>query len=570
VQTLLNLLASVALLVWGTHIVRTGILRVFGADLRRFLSASVSANRPSAFVAGLGVTALVQSSSATALIASSFVAQGMIALGPALVVMLGADVGTALLALLFSLDLRWLSPLLIFFGVVFFLSRKATRAGQIGRVAIGMGLIVLALQMVMQATGPITQAQGVKVIFASLSGDLMLDMLIGAVLTIMSWSSLAIVLLSAAFVSAGILSSPEGMALALGANLGSGLIALLVNLKQPGAGLRVAVGNLVFKVAGCIIFSIAMQYVIRLISNYEHDPGRQVLLFHVLFNVTIAAIFFLLADKVAAVVSRLIPDTEVSTGVQPRHLDPAALVTPALALANAVRETLRIGDTVEQMLHGMLEAIKTNDGKKVEEVIRLDDDVDRLYTAVKLYLTQVSREDLTETDNQRWTEVISLTINLEHVGDIMERIMEDLRDKKIALRLSFSMAGMQEITELHALLVANLRLGLSVFLNGDVESAQRLLVEKERFRDLERKYHDSHLERLAGQSTQSIETSSLHLDIISDMRRINSFFCSTAYPILEAAGKLRKSRLRGSTDATGVYQARPDLGAGGDLATPLK
>lgn len=569
-QTLLNLLASVALLVWGTHIVRTGILRVFGADLRRFLSASVSANRPAAFVAGVGVTALVQSSSATALFASSFVAQGMIALGPALVIMLGADVGTALLALLFSLDLRWLSPLLIFFGVVFFLSRKATRAGQIGRVAIGMGLIVLALQMVMQATAPITQAQGVKVIFASLSGDLMLDMLIGVVLTILSWSSLAIVLLSAAFVSAGILSSPEGMALALGANLGSGLLALMVNIKQPGAGLRVAVGNLIFKVAGCIIFSIGMQYVIRMVSNYEPDPGRQVLLFHVLFNVTIATIFFLLADKVAALVTRLIPETEVNAGVQPRHLDPGALVTPAVALANAVRETLRIGDTVEQMLHGMLEAIRTNDEKKVAEVIRLDDDVDRLYTAVKLYLTQVSREDLTEKDNQRWTEIISFTINLEHVGDIMERIMEDLRDKKIALRLSFSMAGMQEITELHELLVANLRLGMSVFLNGDIESAQRLLAEKERFRDLERKYHDSHLDRLAGQTTQSIETSSLHLDIISDMRRINSFFCSTAYPILEAAGKLRKSRLRGTPDATGVYQARPDLGAGGDLATPIK
>jgi phosphate:Na+ symporter len=229
------------------------------------------------------------------------------------------------------------------------------------------------------------------------------------------------------------------------------------------------------------------------------------------------------------------------------------------------------------MLHGLLEAVRTNDERKVEEVIKLDDDVDRLYTAVKLYMTQISREDLDERDSRRWAEIISLTINLEHVGDIMERIMQDLRDKKIALRLSFSEAGMKEITELHEKLVVNLRLGLSVFLNGDIASAQQLLVEKERFRDLERKYHDSHLDRLAGQTVQSIETSSLHLDIISDMRRINSFFCSTAYPILEAAGKLRKSRLR-TTDATGMFTARPDLGtatrtelgSGGDLATPIK
>jgi phosphate:Na+ symporter len=258
-------------------------------------------------------------------------------------------------------------------------------------------------------------------------------------------------------------------------------------------------------------------------------------------------------------VEKFVPDSKDRVPqTEPRFLDAAAIDTPALALANAARETLRIGDTVEQMLNGMLEVIRTNDGAKADEVIKLDDDVDRLYTAVKLYLTQISKESLDERDSRRWAEIISLTINLEHVGDILERVMQDLRDKKIAHRLSFSEAGMKEIEELHARLIVNLRLGLSVFLNGDVKSAQDLLVEKERFRDLERRFHDSHLDRLAGQTVQSIETSSLHLDIISDMRRINSFFCSTAYPILEKAGQLRKSRLR-TSDATGAYP-RPDLG----------
>ena len=190
-------------------------------------------------------------------------------------------------------------------------------------------------------------------------------------------------------------------------------------------------------------------------------------------------------------------------------------------------------------------------------MIRLDDDVDRLYTAVKLYLTQISREALDEKDGRRWAEIISLTINLEHVGDIIERILVDLRDKKIAHRLSFSEAGMKEIAELHEKLVANLRLGLSVFLNGDVKSAQLLLAEKEEFRDLERAYAGTHLDRLSGQTVQSIETSSLHLDIISDMRRINSFFCSTAYPILEQAGQLRKSRC--ATRRRPGHFPRPDL-----------
>ncbi len=569
-QTLLNLLAGVALLVWGTHIVRTGVLRVLGADLRRILAKS-TANRASAFLAGLGVTGLVQSSSATALIASSFVSQNLIALSAALAVMLGADVGTALLSQVFSLDLSWLSPLLIIFGVVFFLSRRNSKVGQMGRVAIGLGLMLLALQLVMLATKPITQAAGVRVIFATLSGDPMLDMLIGAAFAVLSWSSLAVVLIAATLAATQVVAVPVAFCLVLGANLGSGLLALFVNARTPGGGRRVAFGNLLFKVAGCIAFSMALPWALELIARFDPDARRQVLHFHVLFNVVLAVAFIGLTDRVAGFVEKWLPDSKDRVPqTEPRFLDAAAIDTPALALANAARETLRIGDTIEQMLNGMLEVMRGNDASRVDEIIKLDDDVDRLYTAVKLYLTQISREALDEKDSRRWAEIISLTINLEHVGDILERILQDLREKLISQRLRFSDAGMGEITELHAKLVVNLRLGLSVFLNGDVKSAHRLLGEKERFRDLERAYHDSHLDRLAGQSLQSIETSSLHLDIISDMRRINSFFCSTAYPILEHAGQLRKSRLR-SADATGVYQARPELAPGaGDLVGRAK
>ena len=564
-QTLLNFLASVALLVWGTHIVRTGILRVYGAQLRRVLSKNVE-NRGSAFLAGLAVTSLVQSSSATALITSSFVSQNLMGLSAALAIMLGADVGTALMAQVFSLNLSWLWPLLVVGGVIFFLSRRNSKSGQLGRVAIGLGLIILALHMVMEATKPITEAQGMRVIFATLSGDPMLDMLIGAAFSILSFSSLAVVLLAATLAASKVVAVPVALCLVLGANLGSGLLSLMVNARAPGSGRSVALGNLVFKVAGCVVFAIALPWTIELLARVEPDTRRQVLHFHVLFNVAIALGFIFLTGKVAALVERWVPAAEgKEPQAEPRFLDTAAIETPALALANAARETLRIGDTIEQMLHGMLRVIRENDAALVDQIIRLDDDVDRLYTAVKLYLTQISREALDERDSRRWAEIISLTINLEHVGDILERILLDLRDKKIAHSLSFSEAGMREITELHERLVSNLRLGLSVFLNGDVKSAQRLLAEKERFRDLERAYHDTHLDRLYGQSVQSIETSSLHLDIISDMRRINSFFCSTAYPILEQAGQLRKSRL--VSGATGVYQARPDLGSP-DLSKP--
>ncbi len=565
-QTLLNLLASVALLVWGTHIVRTGILRVYGASLRRVLSKSV-ANRGSAFLAGLGVTSLVQSSSATALITSSFVSQNLIALAPALAIMLGADVGSALMAQVFSLDLAWLSPIAIFFGVVFFLARKNTRSGQLGRVAIGLGLIILALQLIQTAAHPIVSAAGTKVLFASLSGDPMLDMLIGALFTMFSWSSLAIVLLSATLAAASVISVPVAMCLVLGANLGSGVLAVLATMGTAGGGRRVAFGNLMFKLAGCLVFSLALPLALQAIAQFDTDPRRQVLHFHVLFNVALAIGFIFFTETIARHVEKWFPEAGGNgiAAMEPRHLDSGALDTPTLALANAARETLRIGDTIEQMLNGMLEVLRTNDKERVEVLIRLDDDVDKLYTAIKLYLTQISREALDEKDGRRWAEIISLTINLEHVGDVLERILVDIKEKKIAHGLSFSEAGMQELADMHAKLVANLRLGLSVFLTGDVKSAQMLLAEKEKFRDLERSYAGQHLDRLADQSVQSIETSSLHLDIISDMRRINSFFCSTAYPILEQAGQLRKSRLKTAARAGGTATA-----AKGELAQGQK
>src|SRR5678815_289117 len=229
---------------------------------------------------------------------------------------------------------------------------------------------------------------------------------------------------------------------------------------------------------------------------------------------------------------------------KPRHLDPSALDTPGLAIACAAREAMRIGDVIEHMLAGMLTVLTTNDRALAHKLRTMDDVVDQLYTAVKLYLTQISREALEQADSRRWADIVSFTINMEQVGDIIERILTDVEDKKIDKGRNFSGAGMAEICDLHARLIANLRLGLSVFLNGDLKHAQELLAQKVLFRDLERAYANSHLGRLAGNTLESIETSSLHLDLISDLRRINSHICSIAYPILEEAGVLAHTRLK--------------------------
>jgi len=543
-QTLVTVLSGIALLVWGTHIVRSGVLRVFGGSLRQVLSNSVS-NPFTAFLAGLGVTGLVQSSSATALLAGSFVGQNLMRLAPALAIMLGADVGTSLVVQVFSLDLSWISPLLIGFGVLFHLTRKATREGQIGRIAIGLGLIILALQIILQAARPLTGAAGVKVIFGSLSGDPLLDILIGAVFTLMAWSSLAVVLLTAAFVASGVISLKVALCLVIGANLGSGIVAVVATAGAGHASRRVALGNLLFKLVGCVLTLILLPWIEFGLAMIDPDPQRLVVNFHTAFNLLLAVTLIWFTASVARFAERLLPEDKAKDKqVAARHLDPAALDTPALATSNAAREVLRIGDIIETMLTGLLTVIRTNDAQLARQVRRMDDDVDGLYTAIKLYLTQIGREALDERDARRWADIISFTINMEHVGDIIERTVDDLIEKKIAHRLEFSEAGMAEICDMHARVVTNLRLGMNVFLNGDLKTAQRLLATKVELRKLQQQYADTHLSRLAGQTVRSIETSSLHLDIINDFKRINSHICSVAYPILEQAGALQPTRLR--------------------------
>ena len=554
-QTLLNLLAGVSLLVWGTHIVRTGILRLYGGPLRRLLRHSVE-NRIGAFFAGVGVTGLIQSSTATALIVAAFAGQGLIGTAPALAVMLGADVGTSLVTVFLSFDLSWLAPLLIFVGVVLFLMRQSDPIGRFGRILIGLGLITFSLQWISVAAKPVVEAAGVKVIFASLTGDLLLDMLVAALLTVLCYSSLAVVLVLAALASLKVIALPVALGLVLGANLGNGLLGMLSTLRSPPEARRVTLGNFLFKLIGCLALMPLVSHVEGLIEGLALDPAREVVLFHFAFNVALALALIFFTAPIARVAERLLPDKPASDDPgKPRHLDPSALDTPALAISCAAREALRIGDVIEQMLNGMLTVLRTNDRALAERLRKMDDIVDDLYTAVKLYLTQISREALEEAEGRRWADIVSFTINMEQVGDIVERIITDVEDKKIDKGRNFSEAGMTEICDLHARLIANLRLGLSVFLNGELKGAQELLAQKVLFRDLERAYADSHLERLTSQTVESIETSSLHLDLISDLKRINSHICSIAYPILEEAGVLAKTRLK-SPDPL-VAPARP-------------
>ncbi|MBW7832211.1 MAG: Na/Pi cotransporter family protein [Simplicispira suum] len=544
---LLNLLAAVALLVWGTQLVRTGILRVFGASLRQMIAHSVRTPFTAA-MSGMGVTALVQSSTATALIVSSFVGQGLMGLSAALAVMLGADLGTSIMAVLFSLDLSWLSPLFIFVGVVLYVSRQDTTAGRIGRVLIGLGLMLLALRLINEAARELTQSEAVRTLLGALTSDLMLEITTGAILSIVSYSSLATVLLTATLVGSGGVPAAVGLGLVVGANLGSGLLAVITTMRSSVETRQVPLGNLLFKILGVIIMAPLVGPWLRYVRPYVPDDATLVVLFHLAFNAVMAMACIAFTKPIATLVERLLPREQANpTDTRPRHLDNSALATPSLAISCAAREALHQADVVETMLQGIHTVIRTADLKLSQDLRKLDDTVDSLYSDIKYYMTKISREALDEKEGRRWTDIIGFTINMEQVGDIIERILIDIEDKKIKRGLKFSEAGMEEINDLHARLIENLRLAMSVFLNDNVRDAKRLMEEKTRFRELERDYAAAHLVRLQDRSVASMETSSLHIDLISDFKRINSLLCSVAYPILEQNNALAPSRLRSSS-----------------------
>ena len=518
--------------------------RAFGSTLRTLLGRHL-ANPVAAFGTGLGVTALLQSSTATCLMTASFAGRGLVVTAPALAVMLGADLGTTLVAQVFSLNIGWLSPVLIVAGMIAFHAAHRKRTRDIGRLLVGLGLMLLALKLIVGSAQPMADSETVLTLVAALAGEPVLAIVLAALLTWLAHSSLATVLLICSLVGAGLIPLSLVFPLVLGANLGGALPPVMATLGSGVAARRVAIGNALFKAVACLMVFPFLAIVADFIPQIEADPVRQVVNFHTAFNLGLALVFLWIVGPVGALMERWLPDRPlpVDRG-EARYLDDAALDEPVVALANATRETLRIADILSEMLHGAMATLRRNDRDHRTKVSAMDDIVDRLFDQTKLYLTKVSRQELGEADSGRCSEIMDFSTNLEHIGDIIDKNLMELAAKKIKYQLQFSGEGLTEIEMLHDRVEENLKLATSVFVSGDRELARKLLLEKEHFRQLERDAVESHHNRLKSGKPESIETSALHLDILRDLKRINSHLSSAAYPILEQAGDLRRSRLR--------------------------
>jgi phosphate:Na+ symporter len=555
---ILDLLGGVALLLWGLHMVQSGIMRAFGPQLRGFLGNALG-NRFAAFAAGVGLTALLQSSTATGLMTASFAAEGVVGLLPALAIMLGANVGTTLIVQVLSFNIAAVAPVFFIIGLVSFRSGGQSRIKDVGRVFIGLGLMLLALHILIDSLAPAENAPTMRLLLRSITGDPILCVLIAAALTWAVHSSVATVLLIMSLAFSNFVTPAAALALVVGANLGSAINPLFEGGKRGDrASYRLPAGNLLNRIVGVVLALPLLPLLTPYLQSLQPDAAKMTALFHVGFNVVLALLFIPLLDPLAALLEKLLPaNAQAIDESAPKYLDESALDTPSLALADAARETLRMGDAVETMLRDVMTALMTGDRALIASVSKMDNTVDRLDEAIKLYVTKLTRGSLDEREGARAMEIISFAINLEHIGDIIDKNLSELATKKLKRNLKFSDDGAAELAAYHKDVLESLRIAFGIFMSGEVTQARKLLAEKARLSRAERQAAESHLERLREGLPQTIETTGLHLDVLRDLKRIHSHICSVAYPVLEAAGEIATDEAADAASATAVARTNP-------------
>ncbi len=542
--TLVDLAGFIALLLWGTHMVQTGVQRAFGPRLKSILGRAMG-DRFRAFLAGFGVTTLLQSSTATGLMVTGFAAEGLVGLIPSLAAMLGANVGTTLIVQLFSLDIAVVAPAFILVGVLMFRRDSSSQTHDLGRVMIGLGLMLLALHHLLDLLRDYEDAPDLRLLLGSAVSQPLLAVVIGAGITWAAHSSVAVVLLIMSLAANGVVPPNAAFALVLGANLGTAINPLLEGVPNGDpAAKRVPLGNLATRFVGIVVALAALQPIGRFMVTFQPNDAQAVAWFHTLFNLATALVFFPLLGPMAKLLCRILPEQPAAADPsRPLYLDPAAKETPIVALGGAARETLRLADALEAMLAGARHGLKKGDRRLIAETRRGDDVIDKLNLAIKSYLTSIDPDELGPHDHRRMDEILAFAMNLEQAGDVIDRQLLPHASKRLKRGLALTREQQEELVALMDRLIVNLRTAASLFMTEDPRAARLLADEKVAFRDAESRATRGHFERLRTSELLTAQASALYLDLLRDMKQINSHIvAAAAYPVLERSGALLASR----------------------------
>mgnify|MGYP000202659825 CR=1 FL=1 len=548
-MVIINLLGGVALLLWGVRMVRTGVMRAWGERLRYFIEHRLG-SRWSAFLAGGIATAILGSGTATSLIVANIAATGAISTALGLAVLLGADVGSAVVSSVFASGTSWALwawPLLMFAGFVIFSWAAEFRPHNVGRILIGLAFMLLALKLISAATTPLTGTTLFHQVLAAIGAEPVLAFLIGAIMAWSFHSTLAAVLLIASFAANGSMDMAAAVYFILGINFGGGLPAVMGALALPRSALRLPIANLLCRGIAAVLVLAGARFLLALPLPQNLGAANAALAFHTAFNVVVGLAFLPLVRVVERLLNRIMPDETAAEDslARPRYLDPSVLGSPALALSNAQMETVRMSEVLDRMFTVALKSLNGGGVEGLKELVKLDELLNAYQTAVQTYLFDLSQQPLTPEDSRRALEITLYVSNLEHAGDVIDLNLAERIRAKDREGLVFTTEERASLDNLCLIVHDNIRMATGVLASRDVEGAKRLIAQKDHFRALENQVLNDHFRAGSGSARKaSLRRSALFVDMIRDLHRVNSHIVSAGYPIVEAAGLLRQSRLR--------------------------
>ncbi|MBE0452749.1 MAG: Na/Pi cotransporter family protein [Roseovarius sp.] len=539
----LQIAGAAALLIWSVRLVRTGVERAFSAPLRLWLRRS-GQSRMLAVLTGTGSAMALQSSTAVAVMVANFVATGAIPAAAGLAMLLGADLGSALVAKLLLVRQSWLVAALLLIGVVMFLRGHQRRVRQGGRILIGLALIFISLDLLRAATAPLIDSPGATAAMAYLARDTLTAFVIGAVFAWVVHSSVAAVLLFVTLVAQGVMPFAAAVALILGANLGGAVIALILTLAARAEARRVVLANLLLRGGGAGLALAALTAFQPPLGWLGASPAAQAIHLHILFNLGLVLLALPLVGLVDRAVKGLMgPEGAPSPLAHITALDPAALTNPDRALSCAAREVIRIGETVEAMLRPVPRFYEQWDEVAAEELLDSDKTVRKRHFDTKLYLAQLTRAGLDEERSQRAMDLSTVAANFEAASDTIATTMLGLARRLSQEGVQFSRPGWEEICDFHDRVLVNAQQSLNVMMTQHPDEARDLVAEKDTIRDIEQRLQRAHLGRLREGLTESIETSNIHQETLRALKQVNTAFTMVAYPILTETGELLSSRI---------------------------
>lgn len=549
-MVILNFLISIAgatmLLLFAVRLVRTGIERSYGASFQRVMTGQRGPVQAS--VAGMVLAMVLQSSAAVALLTSGFAAGGLLSFGTGLAIVLGGDLGSALIIQILSVDLDWLVPVLLAIGGWLFVKTETKKLRQAGRIVMGIALILVSLEFLRDAMDPIRDSTFLPAVAQYLERDYITAFLVGGALAFLMHSSVAAILMCVTLVHVGALPFVAGLSLVFGANLGSAFIPVWLSRGMDVSARRIVFANLMLRGIWAVLVLFTTNWLFNAGLVRGEYGGQMLVVAHIAFNGALLVLALPFCAYLQAPFERLLPyhpdGAAFNLPTRPETaLDPSNVGTPAQALSSLKRELLRMIELVDAMFRPVMTLYRSGEKDHIRAVQALDHDVNACLTRIRDFAAGLPIAMMTKDSDRAARDLLEYAVRLETAGDVVAQRLMVLAGSLKKAGGGFSEEGWRELQTMHENIVANIKLASNVLISDDLESARLLNMEKTEIKRAERDSRKNHFKRLQSGQAQSFASSDIHLETLRAFRDFNSNIAAVATPILYANGQLLETRL---------------------------